>query len=114
MREFSGRRMAPLSRSSIRKTARLHRWKVWGSSVAARIPSRQSNLSTTSAAKDVREMILRFAFRRPARQDLDLATLPGQMPPLSQVKTVDYDEDAWTASRAETLQKILTIIRSTR
>ena len=64
--------------------------------------------------KDVREMILRFAFRRPARQDLDLATLPGQMPPLSQVKTVDYDEDAWTVSRAETLQKILTIIRSTR
>jgi hypothetical protein len=36
------------------------------------------------------------------------------MPPLSQVKTVDYDEDAWTVSRAETLQKILTIIRSTR
>jgi iron(III) transport system substrate-binding protein len=64
--------------------------------------------------KDVREMILRFAFRRPARQDLDLSAIPGQMPSLSQVKIVDYDEDAWTASRAETLQKILNIIRSTR
>src|SRR5437764_1668752 len=32
--------------------------------------------------KDVREAILRFAFRRPARQDLDLSQLPGQMPQL--------------------------------
>jgi len=64
--------------------------------------------------KDVREMILRFAFRRPARQDLGLATLPGQMPPLARVKLADYDDAAWTASRNETLQKILEIIRRTR
>src|SRR5262249_20917593 len=32
--------------------------------------------------KDVRENILRFAFRRAARQDLDLAALPGAMPAL--------------------------------
>ena len=44
--------------------------------------------------KDVREAILRFAFRRPARQDLDLQA-PGAMPQLSDVKLIDYDEDAW-------------------
>jgi iron(III) transport system substrate-binding protein len=64
--------------------------------------------------KDVREAILRFAFRRPARQDLDLSQLPGQMPQLSNVKLVDYDEDAWVEKRAETAQKIQDIIRRTR
>src|SRR6202022_543596 len=43
--------------------------------------------------KDVREAILRFAFRRAARQDLDLANLPGQMPALKDVKIIPYDED---------------------
>lgn len=64
--------------------------------------------------KDVREAILRFAFRRPARQDLDLSQLPGQMPQLSNVKLVDYDEDTWVEKRAETAQKIQDIIRRTR
>jgi iron(III) transport system substrate-binding protein len=64
--------------------------------------------------KDVREMILGFAFRRAARQDLDLAKLPGQMPQLTEVKLVDYDEDAWVEKRAETMQKIQDIIRRTR
>jgi iron(III) transport system substrate-binding protein len=64
--------------------------------------------------KDVREAILRFAFRRPARQDLDLSTLPGAMPQLANVKLVDYDEDAWVEKRAETAQKIQDIIRRTR
>jgi iron(III) transport system substrate-binding protein len=64
--------------------------------------------------RDVRESILRFAFRRPARQDLDLSKLPGQMPQLESVKLVSYDEDAWTARRSETLQKIQDIIRRTR
>jgi len=64
--------------------------------------------------KDVREAILRFAFRRPARDDLDLSQLPGHMPPLAQVKIVDYDEDGWTAKRAETMQKIQDIVRRTR
>ena len=64
--------------------------------------------------KDVREAILRFAFRRPARQDLDLSKLPGAMPQLSDVKLVDYDEDAWVEKRVETAQKIQNIIRSTR
>jgi iron(III) transport system substrate-binding protein len=64
--------------------------------------------------KDVREAILRFAFRRAARQDLDLASLPGQMPALKDVKLVPYDEDGWAARRAETLQKIQDLVRQTR
>ena len=64
--------------------------------------------------KDVREAILRFAFRRPARQDLDLDKLPGQMPALADVKLVPYDEDGWGARRAETLQKIQDLVRRTR
>ena len=64
--------------------------------------------------KDVREKILGFAFRRAARQDLDLSKLPGQMPQLTDVKLVDYDEDAWVEKRAETAQKIQDIIRRTR
>ncbi len=64
--------------------------------------------------KDVREAILKFAFRRPARQDLDLSQLPGQMPQLDKIKLVDYDEDAWVEKRVETAQKIQDIIRRTR
>jgi iron(III) transport system substrate-binding protein len=64
--------------------------------------------------KDVREGILKFAFRRPARQDLDLSKLPGAMPQLSDVKLVDYDEDAWVEKRAETAKKIQEIIQRTR
>jgi iron(III) transport system substrate-binding protein len=64
--------------------------------------------------KDVREMILGFAFRRAARQDLDLAKLPGQMPQLSEIKLLDYDEDAWVEKRTETAQKLQDIIRRTR
>jgi iron(III) transport system substrate-binding protein len=64
--------------------------------------------------KDVREKILGFAFRRAARQDLDLSKLPGQMPQLADVKLVDYDEDAWVEKRVETAQKIQDIIRRTR
>jgi len=64
--------------------------------------------------KDVREAILRFAFRRPARQDLDLSKLPGSMPQLSAIKVLDYDEDHWVEKRAETAQKIQDIIRRTR
>jgi len=64
--------------------------------------------------KDVREAILRFAFRRAARQDLDLAKLPGQMPALKDVKLIPYDEEGWGARRAEILLKIQDIVRQTR
>ena len=64
--------------------------------------------------KDVREAILRFAFRRPARGDLDLSKLPGAMPQLSALKLVDYDEDAWVEKRVETMRKIQELIQRTR
>lgn len=64
--------------------------------------------------KETREMILKATFRRPARQDLDLAKLPGNMPPLASLKLLSYDEDAWTARRAEALEKIKGIIEETR
>ena len=64
--------------------------------------------------KDVREMIIAGTFRRPARQDLDLSKMPGGMPALSSVKLLPYDEEAWTAVRAATLEKIRDIIQDTR
>jgi iron(III) transport system substrate-binding protein len=64
--------------------------------------------------KDVREMILRGTFRRPARQDLDLSALPGGMPSLKSVKLMDYREEAWTTVRAQTLEKIKDLVQETR
>jgi iron(III) transport system substrate-binding protein len=64
--------------------------------------------------KDVREMILKATYRRPARSDLDLSKLPGGMPNLSSLKLASYDEEAWTAKRKETLEKIRDLIQETR
>ena len=64
--------------------------------------------------KDVREMILKQTFRRPARQDLDLPNLPGKMPRLSDLKLVEYDEAGWTAKRGETMDRIKEAIQKTR
>jgi iron(III) transport system substrate-binding protein len=64
--------------------------------------------------KDVREMIIKETFRRPARQDLDLSKLPGSMPALSSVKLLAYKEEAWTAVRGPTLEKIKDMIQDTR
>ena len=64
--------------------------------------------------KETREMILKATFRRPAREDLDLSSLPGNMPPLAGLKLLSYDEDAWTARRAEALEKIKAMIEETR
>ena len=64
--------------------------------------------------KDVREMILKQTFRRPARQDLDLPNLPGKMPRLSEIKLVKYDEEGWTAKRGETMDRIKETIQKTR
>jgi iron(III) transport system substrate-binding protein len=64
--------------------------------------------------KDVREMILKETFRRPARQDLDLPNLPGKMPKLSDIKLVKYDEESWTAKRGETMDRIKDVIQTTR
>jgi len=64
--------------------------------------------------KETREMILRTTFRRPTRKDLDLSKLPGSMPALKSVKMAKYDEEAWTAKRTETLEKIKDLIQETR
>ena len=64
--------------------------------------------------KDVREMILKQTFRRPARQDLDLPNLPGKMPRLSEIKLVKYDEEGWTAKRGEAMDRIKETIQKTR
>jgi iron(III) transport system substrate-binding protein len=64
--------------------------------------------------RDVREMIIKATFRRPTRQDLDLSKLPGNMPALKDVKILPYNEDAWTASRGPTLEKIKDLIQDTR
>jgi iron(III) transport system substrate-binding protein len=64
--------------------------------------------------KDTREMILKATFRRPTRKDLDLSRLPGRMPALTSVKLLPYKEEAWTAKRKETLDKIKELIQETR
>jgi len=64
--------------------------------------------------KDVRELILKNTFRRPARQDIDVAKLPGGMPALSSLKLLPYQEEKWTAERAPTLEKIKDLIQATR
>ena len=65
--------------------------------------------------KDVREAILRFAFRRPGAagpRPLEAARARCRSSPT--IKLVDYDEDAWVEKRVETAQKIQDIIRRTR
>lgn len=64
--------------------------------------------------RDVREMIIKSTFRRPARQDLDLSKLPGSMPALKDVKLLPYREEEWTAVRGPTLDKIKDLIQETR
>lgn len=64
--------------------------------------------------KDVREKILATTFRRAARQDLDLAKLPGSMPAYAAIKMLAYDERRWTEARAATLDKIKDMILKTR
>jgi iron(III) transport system substrate-binding protein len=65
-------------------------------------------------AKAVREMILKATFRRPTRADVDLTKLPGNMPPMSQVKLTKYDEEGWTAKRTKTLEQIKDVIQESR
>ena len=50
---------------------------------------------------------------RPARQDIDLSTMPG-MPALSTIKVLPYNEVKWDEARSATLNRIKTIIQDTR
>jgi iron(III) transport system substrate-binding protein len=63
-------------------------------------------------SKPMEEQMLRTTFRRPARQDLDLAA--GHMPPLSALKIVPYDDAKWDAARRDTLTHLKTLIQNTR
>ena len=65
-------------------------------------------------AKATREMILKATFRRPTRSDIDLTKLPGNMPPMSEVKLVKYDENGWTEKRGKTLEQIKDILQESR
>ena len=49
-----------------------------------------------------------------ARPDIDLSTLPGNMPPLSSVKLLKYDEEGWTERRTRTLEKIKDALQDSR
>ncbi len=64
--------------------------------------------------KDIQEQLLRTTFRRPARQDIDLASLPGHMPPLDALNILPYDSAKWEASRRESLAHLKTLIQNTR
>ena len=65
------------------------------------------------ASKSTQEMLLKTTFRRPARQDIDLSTMPG-MSPLSKIKVLSYDDVKWDEARSATLGRIKTIIQDTR
>lgn len=62
----------------------------------------------------IQEELLRTTFRRPARQDIDLSTLPGHMKPLAQIKLMPYDDAPWEAARRDTLARLRTIVQDTR
>ena len=49
-------------------------------------------------------MLLKATFRRPARQDIDLSTMPG-MPALSKIKVLPYDDVKWDEARSATLDQ---------
>jgi len=62
---------------------------------------------------ELQEELLRTTFRRPARQDVNLAAA-GSMPPLSKLKLLSYDDQKWDSARRETLEKLKTLIQNTR
>ena len=66
------------------------------------------------ASKSTQEMLFKATFRRPARQDIDLSTLPGNMPALSKIKVLPYDDLKWDDARTATLSRIKTVIQNTR
>jgi iron(III) transport system substrate-binding protein len=66
------------------------------------------------ASKSTQEGLLKVTFRRPARQDIDLAAMPGGMPALSTIKILPYDDVKWDQARSATLSRIKTTIQETR
>ncbi len=66
------------------------------------------------ASKPTQEMLFKATFRRPARQDIDLSTMPGGMPALSSIKVLPYNDVKWDEARSATLGRIKTVIQDTR
>jgi len=66
------------------------------------------------ASKTTQEMLLKLTFRRPARQDVDLSTMPGGMPALSTIKVLPYNDVKWDEARSATLNRLKTLIQDTR
>ena len=66
------------------------------------------------ASKSTQEMLLKATFRRPARQDIDLSTMPGGMPAFSRIKVLPYNDVKWDEARSATLNRIKTIVQDTR
>lgn len=66
------------------------------------------------ASKPTQEMLFKATFRRPARQDIDLSTMPGNMPALAKIKVLPYNDVKWDEARSATLARIKTTIQNTR
>lgn len=66
------------------------------------------------ASKSTQEMLFKATFRRPARQDIDLSTMPGNMPAFSKIKVLPYNDVQWDEARSATLSRIKTVIQNTR
>lgn len=66
------------------------------------------------ASKSTQEMLFKATFRRPARQDIDLSTMPGNMPALAKIKVLPYDDVKWDEARSATQSRIKTVIQNTR
>src|SRR5881227_1971366 len=66
------------------------------------------------ASKPTQEMLLKATFRRPARQDIDLSSMPGAMPALARIKVLPYNDVKWDEARGVTLNRIKTIVQDTR
>ncbi len=66
------------------------------------------------ASRPAQEMLFKATFRRPARQDIDLSTMPGGMPALSRIKVLPYNDVKWDDARSATLSRIKTVIQDTR
>jgi iron(III) transport system substrate-binding protein len=65
-------------------------------------------------SKPLQEQLLHATFRRPARQDIDLSSVPGHMPALSAIKLVPYDDVKWDSARRPTLDRLKTMIQDSR
>ncbi|MGH1590199.1 extracellular solute-binding protein [Methylobacterium phyllosphaerae] len=89
---------------------------VEGAAVVKGAPNPESarKLVDYLASRETQEMLLKATFRRPARQDVDVAALVPGMPAFSALTVLPYDEARWDGARRETLAKLKAAIQSTR